>query len=374
MPGQRERVLLVGPLRGATGGVAMFTETLLASRLGGRFEFVHLDTTRTAAGSGRAATLAPINFLYFVRQWLELARLLARHRPRILHQPVTSGISFWKEAAFMACGRLAGARVVAHLHGARFQDFHGGGGSVRRWLVRRALRCARVVIVLSDGWRRYLLERVDGRLRAEIVANPVARDFVAWASGVERDPGRAPATVLFVGRLARIKGLVTALQAVPLVQRRAPGTRFVFAGGPASAAENAEVERARASLPADGTVLFPGLIGGPDKRSWFQGADVLILPSTHENLPIVILEGLAAGLPLVVTPVGALPEFLVEGEHALFVPPGDAGALAGRVADLIADPSLRRRMGEANRALFRERFDPDRILERIEQIYREALS
>jgi glycosyltransferase involved in cell wall biosynthesis len=371
---ERVRVLVVGPLGGATGGVAMFTETLLGSRLRERFELLHLDTTRSAAGTGKAATLSPVNFLYFFRQLLSLAWLLARFRPRILHQPVTSGVSFWKEAAFLDCARLFGTRVVAHLHGARFREFFEAGGPARRRLVRQHLRRAHRVIVLSAGWEAYLLQRVDARLKTAVVANPIERDFAGWAEGIERDYTRQDCTVLFLGRLAFVKGILTAFAAIPEVQIGHPGTRFVFAGGFASDRERAAVEASRARLPQNASIVFPGLVAGAEKRDWFARADVLMLPSSHENLPIVVLEALAAGLPLVVTPVGALQEFLVEGEHALFVPPGDPAALAHALAQLVTDPAQRARMGAANRRLYAERFDAGRILDRIEGIYRETLA
>jgi glycosyltransferase involved in cell wall biosynthesis len=373
VPEPRQRVLLVGPLEGATGGVATFTETLLGSSLRDRYEFLHLDTTRTRAGQGKAATFALINLLYFTRQWLRLGWLLVTRRPRILHQPVTSGISFWKEAAFMSLGRLCGARVLAHLHGARFREFFEEGSDARRRAIRTALRRAHAMVVLSEGWQRYMREQVDTRCSTLVVANPVEPVFAAWATGFARDWARTPCTVLFMGRLALIKGILTAFEAIPAVHARAPGTRFIFAGGIASGGERAAIEEARARLTCDDRVAFPGLVRGVAKRELFAAADILILPSSHENLPIAVLEGMAAGLPLVVTPVGALPEFLTEDEHAHFVEPGDAAALADRIAGLAGDPQLRRRMGEANRAAFRERFEPQRVLDRIALAYEELL-
>lgn len=372
-PQRRPRVLVVGPVHGATGGVAMFTETLLASRLGDSFEFLHLDTTRTAAGAGRAATFAAVNILYFIRQLARLAWLIATRRPRIVHQPVTSGISFWKEAAFMTLARLGGARVVGHLHGARFREFHDGGGAWRRRAIRCALRRTNVLIVLSEGWQTYLHDRVDAALATVVVANPIDRAFAAAAGSWPRDGSRAPCTVLFAGRLALVKGILSAFAAVPRVQAACPGTRFVFAGAIVSESERAPIEQARAALPTDGTIRFPGMVSGEGKLELFAAADILLLPSSHENLPIVVLEALAAGLPLVVTPVGALPEFLAEGVNALFVPAGDAAKIADRLIALIRDGALRSRMGAANRALYCARFESQRILDRIAEVYRDLL-
>lgn len=346
----------------------MFNDILLGSRLGETFELIHLDTTRTEAGRGKASTLAPINLLYFVRQYGRLAWILMTRRPRIMHQPITSGISFWKECAFVSLARLFGVATVGHLHGASFGLFYDASGPWKRARIAACLRGLRLVIALSEGWRRTLVDKVDARLRVEIVPNTVETEFVRWADRLERPAGRSGFTVLYLGRLWSRKGVTDALRAVPRVRDRVPGVRFVFAGETTTAADRDEIDRARAEVGSRG-IEFPGAVSGEEKRGLFADADIFILPSFVENQPIAVLEAMAAGLPLVVTPVGALPEFLVEGRNALFVRPGDPADIASKIAELAARPDLRRSMGEENRAMFREQFRPEVMIGHLERIY-----
>ena len=106
----------------------------------------------------------------------------------------------------------------------------------------------------------------------------------------------------------------------------------------------------------------------------FEEADIFILPSYFENFPIAVLEAMAAGLPLIVTPVGALPEVLNEGEHCLFIKAGDIDGLADRLKQLVAAPEQRAAMGAANAALFRQEFDRPAILAKIEHAYLRAMN
>ncbi len=370
---EKPRVLVVGPTLKQMGGVGMFNEILLASPLRERFELIHLDTTRPPESMDKVATLSPVNFVYFFRQMWQLLVILLARRPDLMHQPVTARISFWKEGAFMLLARLFGVRVIGHLHGNRFRIMYEHGN----WLVRRGmvavLRLPTVMIALSEGWRQYLLEIVPGK-HVIVVPNTVSADFAALAEGLPLPKDPTTCAILFVGSLGSRKGVLDTLKAIPLVQAQIPGVCFVFVGGLEFGAERAIIEQARQALPSQDGVTFTGIITGQSKRDLFAAADIFILPSHSENFPIAVLEAMAAGLPLVVTPVGALPEVLEEGRNAFFIQPGDHAALADRLIRLARDPALRQTMGAANRELFRREYLPDVILKRIERLYEAVLA
>jgi glycosyltransferase involved in cell wall biosynthesis len=347
----------------------MFVDILLESRLRVGFDLMHLDTTRTQAGRGKASTLAPINWIYSVRQLARLFWILMTRRPRIMHQPITSGISFWKEGAFMALARLFGVPIVAHLHAGAFAPFFESAHAGKRRAIVRTLEKARVMIALSDGWKRFLLETVSRQLNVVVVPNTVDPDFAQWADRRESPAAHNAMTVLYVGRLGARKGVLDALRAAPRVRERFPEIRFIFAGDAVTEADRREIDEARAASGSKG-IEFPGAVSGERKRELFARADIFILPSYVENQPISVLEAMAAGLPLVVCPVGSIPEFLVDGQNALFVRPGHPEELAASLIELAARPDLRHSMGEENRAKFREEFAPETMIGHIERIYR----
>ena len=323
------------------------------------------------AATTRVATLAPINWWLFARQMARLLWIVIRWRPQIMHQPITDRVSFWKEGAFMLAARLFGLRIVGHLHGNQFAHLATGRRPLMRWSVRRVMRLPAVIIALSEGWRSLLLEHIAPDLNVVVIPNTVGADFAAFAA--EGEPSVADGTpdhpfrALFVGSLGTRKGVPELLAAARLVREQVPDAQFVLAGALELGAERELMERARAA-PPDG-VTFPGVVTGPEKVALFASADVFVLPSHQENFPIAVLEAMAAGLPLVVTPVGALPEVLQEGRNCHFVVPGDSQALAARLVHVAQHPGERCAMGITNQRLFRQAFAPDVVLAQIEAVY-----
>ena len=181
----------------------------------------------------------------------------------------------------------------------------------------------------------------------------------------ELDQGTDRPVVLTTARLDAAKGLDHLLGAAA----RVPEALFVVAGeGPLRGALEA---RAR-HLELDGRVRFlgqrwdvPGLLGA---------ADLFVLPSLSEGLPLTVLEAMAAGTPVVATDVGGTSEALVHGETGLLVPPADAAALAGAIRTLLADRGRAERLATAARARVREHFSAEAMVKGITGIYEDILS
>lgn len=370
------RVLVIGPVfRGQQmGGIEMFNEILLSSDLAQKYELMHLDTTRTDAGHGKAGTLALINFYYFFKQIVELLYIFIFRRPAVVHVPVTDRIAFWKEGVLMFLGRLFGVPVIGHVHGCMFKELVEGKNWFVKQAVIRVLKLPNVIIALSEGWRAFMLEKIDPNLSVIVIPNTVDAHIGKLAHrDNHRERQSEPVTVLYMATLHKRKGLLEALEAVKQVHAVDPTVRFIFAGSIKSESERAEIEQAQAAFRDNANVIFPGIVKGDEKTRLFEEADIFILPSYFENFPIAALEAMAAGLPMVVTPVGALPEVLQDGKNCLFVEPGEVDGLAERLKHLVADPELRAAMGAANADLFRKEFDRPAILEKIEQAYLRAM-
>jgi glycosyltransferase involved in cell wall biosynthesis len=171
--------------------------------------------------------------------------------------------------------------------------------------------------------------------------------------------------VLTMARLDAAKGLGHLLGAAAQV----PEALFVVAGeGPLRGVLEA---RAR-QLELDGRFRFlgqrwdvPGLLGA---------ADLFVLPSLSEGLPLTVLEAMAAGTPVVATDVGGTSEALVHGETGLLVPPADAAALAGAIRTLLADRGRAERLAAAARVRIREHFSAETMVRGITGIYEDILS
>jgi glycosyltransferase involved in cell wall biosynthesis len=152
-------------------------------------------------------------------------------------------------------------------------------------------------------------------------------------------------------RLSPEKGIAVLLAAVRRVLPRYPSARFiVFGDGP----EHDSLARRIASDDLGHAVALAGFQTDLDRL--LPNADLLVLPSFTEGLPNVVLEAAAAGVPVVATAVGGTPEAVRAGQTGLLVPPGDSEAMACSIGDLLAEPALRRAMGDAAKNLVRTKF------------------
>jgi glycosyltransferase involved in cell wall biosynthesis len=374
-PIERRHVMIVGPGPTQVGGVATFLNILLSSQyMHEKYELIHLDTTRGARGAGRANTLSLINIWYFISQALNLLLLFVRYRPRLMHIPITSFISFWKEAVFILIGRILRMKILAHLHGGMFEEFHNKSPKPVRWLIVWVLHRADLIVVTSIEWKRILLEQVAEDLVIEVVPNTVDQAFakIAGRDLVGQDHDRAQ--VLYAGAIGRHKGVFDILKTIPLVATHHPNVRFLFAGVEAVKGDQLRIDKFRDEANLGVTARFLGIVTGEAKLELFQNSTVFVLPSYAENLPMVVLEAMAAGLPVVATPVGAIPELIIDGINGFLVQPGDYQVLADRIVKLLQDKSLRVEMAMANRERIRTSYMPEVAISRFNQIYSQLLN
>jgi glycosyltransferase involved in cell wall biosynthesis len=236
-------------------------------------------------------------------------------------------------------------------------------------LARR--RCAQQVICVSEAARRWYL--ATGWDRAEhvvAVPNGVAPSPVAPGEPerMRRAFGLAASDVVvtMLGVLRPGKGHDVAVAATAALRARFPQLRLLVAGdGP----DRAAVAGLAAAL--GGAVVLTG--HRDDVPAVLAASDVLLHPTARDAFPTAVVEAMAAGLPTVATVVGGIPEIVVEGETGLLVAPGaGADAVAAALARLLADPTLRRRMGAAARDRFEERFTAERWAERLRAVYEAA--
>jgi len=228
------------------------------------------------------------------------------------------------------------------------------------------------VLAVSDEVAASMRGPVRRRVQVLVHGVPVAR---VQASLPARDDARASLglaaadpVVVTIANLRATKDYPNLLRAAGTVARRVPGVRFLAAGqGPLADELRAEA----ASLGLGATFTFLGHVEDP--LPLLAAADVFVLASRHEGLSIALLEAMTAGLPVVVTTVGAAPSVVTEGREGVLVPSGDPDALADAIVALLADPARRQSMGAAAAARA-EAFDIVGAARQLEAVYRRVLS
>ena len=287
-------------------------------------------------------------------------RLLRLPRDSVIHLHVSQ--AFLPESV-LAAHLLRGLPYLAHLH------LDAGPSGRAGFLLRGyqplvlgpALRHAASVVVFTREQRAAAVAkyRLDPA-RVAVVPNGVGAGF--WFSG-RRQPGPRP-RLLFAGRLSPQKNIPLLLQALAGVSAR---FETVLAGdgelGPA-------LRRTTAALGLR-NVRFCGRADGPGLRALYQQADVFVLPSEREGMPLVLLEALAMGLPVVATDIPGVRDLVADGRNGFLVPPGDPAAMRAALLRVTADPDRYQRMSAESRRVAGQ-YSWDRIGAEFERLYAEA--
>jgi glycosyltransferase involved in cell wall biosynthesis len=340
----RPRLLLLITLA-EIGGAQTYVMSLLPA-LTERF-----DVTVAAWGPGplpeaaRAAGAAyvplrhvqrPLHPIRDVAGLFELVRLCRRIRPDIVHANSSKAGVLGRAAAGIA---HVPVRIFT-VHGWAFKAHHGFAARAYLWADRLMRPLTTAIVCVSNS--ELQAGRAAGTLvSARAVVIPNAVDVTRFALPANRED---PPVILAIGRLKEPKDFPTLARALALLDAASFSAR-IAGDGP----DRPEVERL---LPAGSRVLGER----HDIPELLATADVFVLPSRSEGMPMSILEAMAAGVPVVASAVGGIPELVVDGETGLLVPAGDAEALAGALRRLLGDPALRRRFGDAGRARALEHF------------------
>jgi glycosyltransferase involved in cell wall biosynthesis len=269
-----------------------------------------------------------------------------------------------------------GKGLIVKLHAPMsLGDRHNGRRLRRRdlrlisWLERESTRRAGRVLSVS-AYLGQLVERA-WRLRRspEVVPCPVDLERHHPVSGADRKPDiENGGTVLFVGRLERLKGIDVLVSAFAQIADKYPGWRLRLVG--TRGEEAAWLGEHSRSM--NGRIEIAGRLEGEALVRAYQEADIVVVPSRWDNTPNVCLEAMAHGRVLAASRCGGIPEIVREGVEGLLVEPGNATQLAAALERLMKDPELRAEMGRAGSARAESRFSLDRVARQMLEVYEAA--
>jgi len=171
--------------------------------------------------------------------------------------------------------------------------------------------------------------------------------------------------ILYLSRVEKAKGIAELIAAIPAVMAKNENVRFIIAG---TGSYLATIKKSPIVQSFQKYIIFKGYVTGDDKIQLLRNSDIFVLPSYSEGCPVAVLEALASGLPIIYTPVGALPEILTNGENGLCIEIKSAHALAEAINFLIENPLVIKQIGTANR-IYSAQFDLGHIQEKLESIY-----
>lgn len=339
------------PINGVT---VMGEQVVNSPRLNSHFnlEVLPLKSAASIADIGR---LRPAKALRVVALAGQLVRHCLMNRPDLIYFTLTpNGAAFYRDLLYVAIMKLFRIRRVFHLHGKGVAQ--ATAGKVSRALYLWAFRGAYVILLSPSLYKD--CARVVRRKQCHFLANGISDP---WRSGENRshDIDDGVPRILYFSNLVVNKGLFVLLEALVLLRERGLAFRATFVG----AWESAVVEEAFHQFVRENCLIDVVELCGPqygdDKLRTYAGADIMAFPTYNDTYPLVVLEAMSHGLPVVSTLEGAISEMVAEGETGFLVPRHDTHALADRLALLITNPVLRMRLGSAGRLRYCACFTTD---------------
>ena len=293
-----------------------------------------------------------------------LARFFRRNRFDVVHTHLFTA-DLW--------GRLAGGIARVPIVSTSHTTSDPNVGRIGRFLDRALDRKNNAVICVSEAVRRY---RISGAgfdpKKLHLIENGI--DLDRFEATVSRDEvlKRVGADarrrwIAIVGRLVPLKGHRFLIEALSMISEDFPDAGILVAG---EGEEEAALKKLVEARGLSDRVVFLGL--RRDVPEILRAAEILAMPSSREGLPIVLLEAMAAALPVVVTRVGGIPEVVTEEKTGLFVSQ-DPASIASALRRLLSDPDLARLLGRQARRLIEERYDIRTVARRYEELYRKVL-
>ena len=295
---------------------------------------------------------------------LAIGRILAgRISGRLagVHVNMAERLSVFRKGAVIVFCRAIGVPVVLHLHAAQLPQSYGKLPAVLQAATRWVFSLASTVIVLGETARRFVADELRvpaGRIELVFNGVPQPRELADPTPDTTR-------RILFLGNLSERKGVSDLLAALALPGFDLSNIAVTLAGGGDVAGYAAKAQ----ALGLAQVVSFTGWCEQAQVARLMAQADVLVLPSYDEGLPLVILEALASRVAVVCTPVGEIGSVLTHDVHACLVQPGDIAALAAGLQRVLREPGLAGRLAHNGLALYQQQFSISRFFAHIAQIH-----
>lgn len=286
-------------------------------------------------------------------------KLLCDKKIRIVHIHTAAGGSFTKHIHYARLARIMNRKVIIHCHASSFKDWYESLDAHKAKRIVTFINSTDRFVVLSESWMDYF--KAIGVYPSILKTINNITPFPISCRGTKSPAGAAP-RLLFLGEIGPRKGVFDLLEAITMVKCRAT----LDIGG--NKMEQELLSRIK-ELGIEDRVRFHGFVSGQEKLELLAGADVFVLPSYNEGLPISILEAMSYGCAIISTTVGGIPA-IVSG-NGILVPPGDIEALASAI-DKMDERESRLKMGELSRETVKAYY-PDAVMASLGELYKDLL-
>jgi glycosyltransferase involved in cell wall biosynthesis len=363
----KPKVLCISALPPPYHGTSVANDILLNSKLiRSSFNINIIQLKKSKLQLGGKFSLATLWADFLIT--LKVLKEIITFRPQLTYVGIAqSKIGLCRDLGWVWMATFGGSKCLSHMHGGYFRTlFDYDLDDLTRWFARKTLSRLGGIIVL-DSSLIYLFKGLVADERIFVLRNGIPNPFndLQIAAVSEQRASSQQIRVTFLSNLMHGKGFDTFLEVAAMLKERGQGKDFLFflAGAPPTSAIEAQVRKFVRLKGLEKSVKILGYVESREKNGLLLHSDVFVFPSRlTEGQPLVIIESLAAALPVIATPGGGIGALVQEGVNGFIVPEDDPATIADRLQLLRNDPSRRLSLGAASRTLFLKNYTEDKFI------------
>lgn len=347
-------------------GPSIATEIILQSELKNKFNLIHLDTS-DRRDLNYLGSIDFRNIFLALKQYSMLLGKIVRYWPDIVYIPLSqTTIGYLRDAGFILIAKIFRRKVICHLRGGNFRNWYHATASPLRWFVRIVHSFVDGQVVLGECLKPLFKNIVPSH---KIYVIPNAANYNLPAAESKDKFG-----ILFLANFIRSKGILDVLYAVPMVLSKHPEVEFVFAGNWRDAEVQKQFEQFAIQNP-DMPVSVAGPQNKEQKLTLLKSAKLFVFPTYYpaEGHPWVLVEALAAGLPIISTDHAAIKETVLNNRNGYLVEPRNSTQIANKINYLIEHPKIREEMASVSRKHYEKNFTEEHLVKNFTYCFNSVL-
>jgi len=360
----------VGPAPPPYGGIATSVINLLNSDLSLYFKIKQLSnsTNRPVKFAGKIDFLNIVSFLWFIHNCL---KEIIKFRPHIIQiETANTIISFFKNSILVLLKFISNAKIILSIHGSdlKFLNFYNSLPFFSKMYIRFVFLNCDVIRLLSKKWiQSYIINfRLNDKMVFSI-PNGIKVDFINKNQS-KLDFGNS-SIILYLGGIGYEKGTFDLLNVAEILKAKRYDFKILLIGPEMESGIMDTIKEIVRNKSLKDNVKIYKYVEYDRVPTFYNSADIFILPSYTEGFPMCILEAMASGLPIVSTNVGAIPEVIKEGKNGFLAEPGDIKEIIDKIEILLNDKNLREEIGHNNIEKVRENFSAYKQADKFKKLY-----
>ncbi len=359
---KEKEILLVGPIL-SNGGIATVVKSILSEKIVYQNYHINIINTSNYKDSSKFG-----NLLIFMKAVFAFIVMNTFRRVDLIHVHSSVGVSFLRKIIIIFISSFYKKKIIFHFHSGRFDDFFINVFGIRKKIITYSLKKVDKIVLLCEDWKKKIDEKYSLN-NTLVIGNPVPFNVKKAYRGMSLS-NKKNVKILFVGFLIKNKGIYDLIKIVQGLNCLKSDFKLIVCG-------KGEDEKKFLKLINDmnserENIIYRGWISGKEKMNLYKEGDILLLPSYYEGMPMVILEAMAFGLPIVSTNIAGIPDLVVEGENGYLLDPGDVDGFINKIYLFIKDPKKRFEFGIKSYEISKK-FAKNKIAEQWHILYQELL-